>query len=284
MKIFEVHSINCLKWQLIFKSVESNVTLCSISEYFCCSSIWVLLIPTLLKLVLPTLHIWPWSRMPSLRLATRRVHPGWCLFSTETLVCIHSDLPLPSTCWPSTLILTARGVGPTCAQPSGQDWHRRRSSWPEKKVGSLKCFGFELSIGKGAGSYKIAKAVAEKSKEKVVVAKKVEIPKKAVKKVAEGNFEFNDYGCIVSKAKLRTRKLHRRRRRRARPAVAKAQRGQRLKRLWRSLRRRHPKVPLPRSLGKVQPAKLRKVPRQRRLGKVQLRRRLLRRKLPPRVL
>ena len=113
-------------------------------------------------------------------------------FSTETLVCIHSDLPLPSTCWPSTLILTARGVGPTCAQPSGQDWHRRRSSWPEKKVGSLKCFGFELSIGKGAGSYKIAKAVAEKSKEKVVVAKKVEIPKKAVKKVAEGNFEFND--------------------------------------------------------------------------------------------
>ena len=138
-------------------------------------------------------------------------------------------LPLPSTCWPSTL--TARGVGPTCAQPLGQDWHRRRSSWPEKMVGSLKCFGCELSIGKGAGSYKIAKAVAEKSKEKVVVAKKVEIPKKAVKKVAEGNFEFNDYGCIVSKAKLRTRKLHRRRRRRARPAVAKAQRGQRLKRL-----------------------------------------------------
>ena len=88
--------------------------------------------------------------------------------------------------------MTARGVGPTCAQPSGQDWRRRRSSWPEKKVGSLKCFGFELSIGKGAGSYKIAKAVAEKSKEKVVVAKKVEIPKKAVKKVAEGNFEFND--------------------------------------------------------------------------------------------
>ena len=44
--------------------------------------------------------------------------------------------------------------------------------------------------------------MAEKAKEKVVVAKKVEIPKKAVKKVAEGNFKFNDYGYIVSKAKL----------------------------------------------------------------------------------
>ena len=62
----------------------------------------------------------------------------------------------------------------------------RKEGW------KFKMFWFELSIGKGAGSYKIAKAVAEKSKEKVVVAKKVEIPKKAVKKVAEGNFEFND--------------------------------------------------------------------------------------------
>ena len=41
--------------------------------------------------------------------------------------------------------------------------------------------------------------MAEKSKEKVVVAKKVEIPKKAGKKVAEGNFKFNDFGYIVSR-------------------------------------------------------------------------------------
>ena len=46
-----------------------------------------------------------------------------------------------------------------------------------------------LYIGKGAGSYKIAKAVAEKPKEKVT--KKVEAPKKTAKKVAEGNFDLN---------------------------------------------------------------------------------------------
>ena len=46
-----------------------------------------------------------------------------------------------------------------------------------------------LYIGKGAGSYKIARAVAEKPKEKVT--KKVEAPKKTAKKGAEGNFNLN---------------------------------------------------------------------------------------------
>ena len=40
--------------------------------------------------------------------------------------------------------------------------------------------------GKGAGSYKIAKVGAEKPKEKAEVVKKVEGPKKAVKKADGG--------------------------------------------------------------------------------------------------
>ena len=62
-------------------------------------------------------------------------------------------------------------------------------SWPGKKVGSFQNLSLILYIGKGAGSYKIAKAVAEKPKEKVT--KKVEAPKKTAKKVAEGNVDFN---------------------------------------------------------------------------------------------
>ena len=61
-------------------------------------------------------------------------------------------------------------------------------SWPGKKVGSFQNLSLILYIGKGAGSYKIAKAVAEKPKEKVT--KKVEVPKKTAKKVAEGNFRL----------------------------------------------------------------------------------------------
>ena len=126
--------------------------------------------------------------MPSLRSATRRAHRGRCLFNRNSHES-SSDLPLPSTYWPSTLTSTARGVGPTCARPSGQDWHQRRLSWPGKKVGSFQNLSLILYIGKGAGSYKIAKAVAEKPKEKVT--KKVEAPKKTAKKVAEGNFDLN---------------------------------------------------------------------------------------------